>query len=67
MAEDRNEKTPPEPPPDEGQIFAERRAKLARLREKGQAYPNDFSREHLAADLHAAHVKVCSYTSISVM
>jgi len=43
------------PPADENQIIAERRAKLARLRGKGNAYPNDFSREHLAADLHAAH------------
>jgi lysyl-tRNA synthetase class 2 len=53
-----NDKTvaaPTEPPQDENQIIAERRAKLARLREKGNAYPNDFSREHLAADLHAAH------------
>jgi lysyl-tRNA synthetase class 2 len=42
-------------PQDENQIIAERRAKLARLREQGQAFPNDFRREHLAADLHAAH------------
>src|SRR5688572_5982573 len=40
---------------DENQIIAERRAKLAKLREKGQAFPNDFRRTHLAADLHAAH------------
>ena len=43
------------PPADENQIIAERRAKLARMREKGQAFPNDFVREHLAADLQAAH------------
>ena len=42
-------------PQDENQIIAERRAKLARLRERGQAFPNDFRREHLAGDLHAAH------------
>ena len=42
-------------PQDENQIIAERRAKLARLRERGQAFPNDFRREHLAEDLHAAH------------
>jgi len=53
MSEDT--KNPPPEPPDENQIIAERRAKLARLREKGEAYPNDFTREHLAADLHAAH------------
>ena len=40
---------------DENQIIAERRAKLAALREQGNAFPNDFKREHLAADLHAAH------------
>ena len=44
-----------EPPQDENQIIAERRAKLARLREGGQAFPNDFRRTHLAADLQAAH------------
>ncbi|HEY5291537.1 MAG TPA: OB-fold nucleic acid binding domain-containing protein, partial [Burkholderiales bacterium] len=40
---------------DENQIISERRAKLAALREQGNAFPNDFKREHLAADLHAAH------------
>jgi lysyl-tRNA synthetase class 2 len=54
MSEDKNN-PPAEPPQDENQIIAERRAKLARLREKGNAFPNDFSREHLAAELHAAH------------
>ncbi|HYS51155.1 MAG TPA: lysine--tRNA ligase, partial [Burkholderiales bacterium] len=39
-------------PPDENQIIAERRAKLAELRRRGVAFPNDFPREHLAADLH---------------
>jgi len=37
---------------DENQIIAERRAKLAELRRHGVAFPNDFAREHLAADLH---------------
>jgi len=41
------------PPVDENQLIAERRAKLARLRETGNAYPNDFRRDALAADLHA--------------
>jgi lysyl-tRNA synthetase class 2 len=36
-------------------VFAERRAKLAALRIQGIAFPNDFRRTHLAADLHAAH------------
>jgi lysyl-tRNA synthetase class 2 len=51
-----NEKNPPAAaPPDENQIIAERRAKLARLREAGQAFPNDFRRRDLAADLQAKH------------
>src|SRR5713226_6263857 len=41
-------------PQDENQIIAERRAKLAELRKRGVAFPNDFRREHLAADLHKA-------------
>ena len=40
-------------PPDENQIIAERRGKLAALRARGQAYPNDFRRDALAGDLHA--------------
>ena len=39
-------------PPDENQIIAERRAKLRDLRALGNAFPNDFRRTHLAADLH---------------
>ncbi len=38
---------------DENQIVAERRAKLSAIRQKGIAFPNDFERKHLAADLHA--------------
>ena len=45
----------PKPPEDENQVIAERRAKLKALRERGQAYPNDFRRDALAADLHEAH------------
>ncbi|MFA6037593.1 MAG: lysine--tRNA ligase [Legionellales bacterium] len=33
----------------------DRIAKLAQLRAQGQAYPNDFKREHLAQDLHDAY------------
>ncbi|MDR0250745.1 MAG: lysine--tRNA ligase, partial [Burkholderiales bacterium] len=40
---------------DENQIIAERRRKLAALREQGNAFPNDFSRDALAADLHAQY------------
>ena len=39
------------PQPDENQIIAERRAKLAALRTQGVAFPNQFQREDLAADL----------------
>ncbi len=42
-------------PQDENQIIAERREKLARVRERGIAFPNDFVREDEAATLHAAH------------
>ena len=44
-----------EAPVDESHIIAERRAKLARLREAGPAFPNDFRPQHQAAALHAAH------------
>src|SRR5476649_100190 len=40
---------------DENQIIADRRAKLAELRRHGNAFPNDFERKDLTADLHAAH------------
>jgi len=46
--------TPPAPA-DENQIIAERRAKLAVLRATGPAFPNDFQRQDLAADLIARH------------
>ena len=36
-------------------IIAERRAKLAKLREEGVAYPNDFVRKDLFGDLRAEH------------
>jgi lysyl-tRNA synthetase class 2 len=42
-----------EPPQDENALIAERRAKLLRLRDAGVAFPNDFRRDALAADLHA--------------
>ena len=49
------EQQPSPAPLDENQIIAERRAKLTELRKLGNAFPNDFQREDLAADLHAAH------------
>jgi lysyl-tRNA synthetase class 2 len=43
------------PRQDENQIIAERRAKLKALREGGNAFPNDFRRDRLAAELHAGY------------
>src|ERR1700674_762727 len=37
---------------DENKLIAERRAKLAALREHGPAFPNDFRRDALAGQLH---------------
>ncbi len=42
----------PTTPQDENQIIAERRAKLAEIRQTGNAFPNTFRREHLASELH---------------
>ncbi|HTY49580.1 MAG TPA: lysine--tRNA ligase [Steroidobacteraceae bacterium] len=39
---------------DENRLIAERRAKLAKLRAAGVAFPNDFRRDALAGQLHAA-------------
>jgi lysyl-tRNA synthetase class 2 len=41
--------------PDENQIVAERRAKLAEIRAAGVAFPNDFAPTHKALALHAAN------------
>jgi len=40
---------------DENSLIAQRREKLGRMREAGSAYPSDFRRDALAADLHARH------------
>ena len=40
---------------DENHLIAERRAKLAKLRETGDAYPNGFRRDALAADLQTSY------------
>jgi lysyl-tRNA synthetase class 2 len=39
---------------DDNKLIAERRAKLARLRENRWSYPNDFRRDALAGQLHTA-------------
>ncbi|MBD8627459.1 lysine--tRNA ligase [Oxalobacteraceae sp. CFBP 8753] len=43
------------PGADENKIMAERRVKLAAIREKGVAFPNDFVPQHKAADLVQAY------------
>lgn len=40
---------------DENQIIAERRVKLHELRKHGQAFPNEFRRDALAAEIHTTH------------
>ncbi len=40
---------------EENEQVHQRREKLAALRDAGTAFPNDFRRDHLAADLHAAY------------
>ncbi|HET19791.1 MAG TPA: lysine--tRNA ligase, partial [Chromatiales bacterium] len=42
-------------PQDESHLIAERRAKLARIREKGVAFPSDFRRNVVAGELHAEY------------
>jgi lysyl-tRNA synthetase class 2 len=42
-------------PQDENKLIAERRAKLATLRENGIAFPNDFRRNVVAGELHAKY------------
>ena len=42
-------------PQDTNQIIEERRAKLRELRAQDLAFPNDFSREHAAEELHVAY------------
>jgi lysyl-tRNA synthetase class 2 len=44
--------------PDENALITERRAKLATLRARGVAFPNDFKPRHHAADLHHKHGQV---------
>lgn len=48
---------------DENHLIAERRAKLAALREKGNAFPNDFRREDHAGDLQAEFADADQWTA----
>ncbi|HHJ16079.1 MAG TPA: lysine--tRNA ligase [Gammaproteobacteria bacterium] len=40
---------------DEHKLIAQRRQKLSQMREQGNAFPNDFRRDSLAAELHAQY------------
>ncbi|NNG25487.1 lysine--tRNA ligase [Telluria aromaticivorans] len=51
-----NQDQSPVPALDENKIMAERRAKLATIRQQGIAFPNDFVPQHKAADLVASFV-----------
>jgi len=47
--------TEEQPPIDENKLIAERRQKLALIREQRNAFPNDFRRDVLAEQLHIAY------------
>ena len=53
--EQQTQNNPQEASQDENRLIAERRAKLADLREAGNAFPNHFRRDFLAADLKAQY------------
>ncbi|MGD2119513.1 MAG: lysine--tRNA ligase [Chromatiales bacterium] len=44
-----------ETPIDENKLIAQRREKLAALRESGNAFPNDFRRDSISGELHAEY------------
>ncbi len=48
---------------DDNRLVAERRAKLAQLREAGIAFPNDFRRDAYAADLQAEYADAEAWTA----
>ena len=50
-------------PTDENHLIAERRAKLAALREQGIAFPNDFRRGDYAGDLQAQYADVGQWSA----
>jgi len=52
MTEQENETQIPE---DENKLIAQRREKLQQIREQGNAFPNDFRRDSLAAELHSEY------------
>lgn len=52
MSEDKQQANTPE---DENRLIAQRREKLNAIREKRNAFPNDFRRSEYAVDIHEAH------------
>jgi lysyl-tRNA synthetase, class II len=48
---------------DENHLIAERRAKLAALRERGIAFPNDFKRADYAGDLQSEYADATQWTT----
>ena len=50
-----DENTTEEIQQDENKLIAQRREKLTTMREKGNAFPNDFRRDNLAAELHTVY------------
>jgi lysyl-tRNA synthetase class 2 len=50
-----NEPIPATPAVDENHLIAERRSKLAKIRAEGVAYPNDFTPDSVAGQLHASY------------
>ena len=52
---DNSKQSKNEQPRDEGKEIADRKAKLAKLRENGQAFPNDFRRNIMSGELHAEY------------
>ena len=55
MAENNKQNNPAPAEVDEHALIAQRRAKLAELREQGIAYPNDFRRNIMLGELHAEY------------
>ncbi len=49
----------PERAIDENALIAQRKSKLAALRETGNAFPNDFRRDVMAGELHAEYGEKC--------
>ncbi|MFC4727611.1 lysine--tRNA ligase [Coralloluteibacterium thermophilus] len=56
----------PEAALDENKLIAERRSKLAALRARGNAFPNDFRRDALAGDLQAAFADAEAWTAEAI-